>query len=94
MMKYQIKRVWMDLVLAGLLGLFFVTGFYERFPAPTQLAALKIALVSMAFLHAHIVGKLAFPPAMWGERTDKTDYVKILRITLYATFVIAYSIGG
>lgn len=88
----QLKRVTLDLVLAGiLLGVFFQAQTYEEFSRPQQLVALKMLLVSMGFLHAHIVGKLAFPKSDWQTPVDPTNCV---RIALYVIFVWAYATGG
>ena len=60
-----LKRIWVDVVLGGILTLYFLTGSYESFPAPVQLITLKSILVSLGFLHAHIIGKICFPKVDW-----------------------------
>lgn len=87
----QSKRLAIDFVIAiALLG-FYLSGVYVHWPGPVQLISLKVVLVSMAFIHAHLVGKLAFGTVDWnGPVTSK----KVLRIALYVVFIYAYSTGG
>lgn len=91
-MRSQLQRVALDLILAvALIGLFFRAGTYDGFTPPQQLAALKMLLVSMGFVHAHIVGKLAFPKVAWGGAITASH---VVRIALYMVFVYAYAQGG
>lgn len=88
----QFQRVAIDLALSVvLMAVFFRAGTYEEFSRPQQLVALKMLLVSMGFLHAHIVGKLAFPKVVWdGDFTCG----HVVRLVLYACFVCCYATGG
>lgn len=88
----QLQRVAVDIGISlVLMGLFFRAGTYEGFTPPQQLVALKMLLVSIGFLHAHIVGKLAFPKVSWtGDFTGG----HLVRVILYAVFVYAYAQGG
>lgn len=87
----QFRRVAPDLFFGLLLTAVFFTGVYQHLPAPVQLIALKAILVSLAFLHAHVVGKLAFPKVDWkGPFLPST----VLRVLLYVAFIFAYSTGG
>ena len=85
------KRVWFDVVLGVLFTGLFLSGFYENFSPPIQLISLKLVLVSMGFLHSHILGKLCFPRVDW-----EADFVPahFARILLYVTVIYAYSQGG
>jgi len=85
------KRIWFDLLLGILVTVFFVSGFYENFAPPIQLICLKIVLVSMGFLHAHVIGKLCFPKVYWKNDFHPTHLVRIL---LYVVVIYAYSQGG
>lgn len=88
----QVKRVAPDLLLGLLLTAVFFSGAYRQLPEPLQLVGLKAVLVSLAFLHAHVVGKLAFPRVNW--RLSEWRPGTVLRIVLYAVFIFAYSTGG
>jgi len=88
----QLARITPDVLVATALGLLFLTGTYLSLPAPLQLVFLKVILVSMAFIHAHIVGKLAFPKVDW--EWEACSQVMIVRVALYLVFVYAYAVGG
>ena len=79
-------------MLGLLLTVVFYTGAYRQLPEPMQLVGLKAILVSLAFLHAHVVGKLAFPLVDW--RAVDWRPGSVLRIALYVVFIFAYSTGG
>jgi hypothetical protein len=85
------KRTWLDVVLGILIAMFYLSGVYESFAPPLQLITLKIVLVSMGFLHAHAIGKLAFPKVDWNGEFASSH---LLRIVLYASVIYAYSQGG
>lgn len=88
----QVGRITPDLAIATVLALVFLTGTYMILPAPLQLIILKVVLVSSAFLHAHIVGKLAFPKVDW--EWDHCSPAMVVRVALYVIFVYAYAVGG
>lgn len=86
------KRIVLDLTIALFLLLLYLTRFYEYLPAPVQLISVKVLLVSMGFIHAHITRKLAFPKVQWEE--ERLNAKTLLVITLYAVFIYAYAQGG
>jgi len=88
----NLKRIWFDLLLGGILTFYFLSGSYNDFPAPIQLITLKAILVSLGFLHAHIISKICFPTVDW--KSFEWNPVHLLRIALYVVFVYAYSQGG
>lgn len=88
----QSKRLIIDVIIAIALLAFYLTGAYTAFPGPVQLLTLKVVLVSMGFIHAHIVGKVAFSKVNWSADTMEARH--ILRIALYVVFIYAYSTGG
>ena len=92
MILQNIKRIWFDLVLGGILTFYFLSGSYENFPAPIQLITLKAILVSLGFIHAHCIGKICFPKVDWDSFEWNPKH--LLRIVLYAVFIYAYSQGG
>jgi len=89
---YESKRVVTDVIIAVLIVLVYLSNFYQNFPAPLQLVSIKILLVSMGFIHAHVTRKLAFPKINWNE--EGINAKSILVTALYIIFIYAYSIGG
>jgi len=87
----QSRRLALDFIIAFALMGFYLSGVYARFPGPVQLISLKVVLVSMAFIHAHLVGKIAFGFVDW---TEGLGAKAALRIALYVVFIYAYSTGG
>ena len=85
------RRIGFDLLL--ILGLVFLFYFriYELAPAALQLICPKAMIVSMAIMHAHIVGKLLFGKVDWGGEFRVHHSA---RVVLYAFVLIAYSMGG
>ncbi len=87
----ETKRIIFDLLIAALLVFVYTTGFYEELSSPLQLVSLKILLVSMGFIHAHITRKLVFKKVNWnGDWTPQ----KIIVIGLYIVIIYAYAQGG
>lgn len=88
----QSKRIIIDVLIAvGLLAVYF-TGLHSTLPNPLQLITFKVILVSMAIVHAHLVGKLLLGKVDWNENSWSPK--KALRVGLYIVLVIAYSMGG
>jgi hypothetical protein len=87
----QSKRLVMDFVIAAALLAFYFTGVYALAPGPIQLISLKMILVSLGFMHAHLMGKWAFKKVEWG---GDLDALKLMRISLYVVVIYAYSTGG
>jgi hypothetical protein len=86
------KRIAVDMLLAGVLWVVILSGVHARLTGAAQLALLKALLVSSGFLHAHIAGKLAFPKVDWSGRGQFG--LKLLRVALYVVFVYGWSTGG
>ena len=87
----EVKRLAVDLIVILLLFIVYATKFYEHLHPPLQLVSLKALLVSMGFVHCHVVRKIAFREVEWdGEWTPR----KVLIIVLYAVFIYAYAQGG
>jgi hypothetical protein len=89
----QWKRLIADVVIATALMALYFSGIYTTFPAPVQLISLKMILVSMGFIHAHLIGQYAFQNVDWSKDEVATT-TKYLRIALYVVFIYAYSQGG
>lgn len=85
------RRIAFDLVLVLGLVLLFYFRVYEFVPAALQVIALKALIVSIAIMHAHIVGKLLFGKVDWG---GEFRIHHAARVVLYAFVLIAYSMGG
>jgi hypothetical protein len=91
-MVKQCSRIGIDFVIAVALLLVFITGMHSHLPAAVQLITLKMILVSMAVVHAHIVGKILLGKVDWTEQCFSPQ--KVLRVAFYVSFIIAYSLGG
>ena len=61
----EFKRLAVDLVVIAVLFIVYATKFYEHLHPPLQLVSLKALLVSMGFVHCHIVRKIAFKGVEW-----------------------------
>ncbi len=90
--KAEIKRILPDLIVFGVLFITYFTGFYKHFEPPVQLVSLKMLLVSMGFVHCHMIRKIAFGKVDWDEKSFTPK--KLLIIVLYAVFIYAYAQGG
>lgn len=86
-----LKRLGIDIVIVVLITALFITKAYEFAPPALQLLTLKMLIVSMAVMHAHIVGKLLFGTVAWDGELRTHHFA---RLALYVTFPICYSIGG
>ncbi|MDD3770461.1 MAG: hypothetical protein PHV10_07640 [Sulfuricurvum sp.] len=91
-MRKETFRVAFDLFLIALGMWFFVEGVYAFAPAPLQLVAVKVVLVSGALLHAHVAGKALFPKVAWESLSWTPAHA--VRMVIYAIVPIAYAIGG
>lgn len=87
----QIRRIALDLAIAFIFLLIYASQLYQVLPAPLQLVSVKIFLVSMGFIHAHITRKLAFPSVNWEEEFNAKT---LLIIALYCVIIYAYASGG
>lgn len=87
-----LKRVTFDLVIAVILLLIYALRLYEMLPAPLQLLSVKVLLVSLGFLHAHITRKLAFPSVDWEQ--EGLNAKTLLIIALYTVIIYCYAMGG
>lgn len=90
--RKQTLRVWFELLIITVGMWFFVQGVYQFAPAPLQLIAVKVILVSGAFLHAHIAGKAMFKSVDWNSANWTPAHVA--RLVFYAVAPIAYAFGG
>ncbi len=88
----QVKRIGLDLAVALVLLVLYGLQIYQYLPAPLQLVGVKALLVSLAFVHAHITRKLAFPSIDWEK--EGVNAKTLLVIALYISFIYAYSQGG
>ncbi|MEM0333206.1 MAG: hypothetical protein QXX30_01945 [Candidatus Aenigmatarchaeota archaeon] len=88
----QLKRIAYDLLLALVLLFIYSFKLYEHLPVPLQLISVKILLVSLGFLHAHITRKLAFPSVDW--ELEEVNAKNLLVIALYVVFIYAYANAG
>ena len=91
----NLKRIGFEIIVTVIITLLFLTKVYELAENPTQLILLKINLVSMGFLHAHIVGKLLFRTKLeWGVPWEMASMAHVVRGFLYVTTPFMYAIGG
>lgn len=91
----NLKRIGFEIIVTVIITLLFLTKVYELAENPTQLILLKINLVSMGFLHAHIVGKLLFKIKLeWGVPWEMASMAHVVRGFLYVTTPFMYAIGG
>lgn len=91
----NMKRIGFEIILTVLVMVVFLTRSYELAPNPTQLILLKINLVSMGFLHAHVVGKLLFRTKLeWGVPWEMASMAHVIRGLLYVATPFMYAIGG
>jgi len=91
----NLKRTWFEILVTVVVTALFLTKTYELVENPTQLVLLKVNLVSMGFLHAHIVGKLIFKVKLdWQIPWEMASMAHIIRGLLYVTTPFMYAIGG
>ncbi len=88
----QIKRVKWELLITLLVVAMFMSGVYEMVPPAIQLLTLKAVQVSLGFVHAHLIGKVAFPTVAWEDQTWTPAHV--IRVALYVVVPYSYSVGG
>jgi len=89
---FNLKRISFDIILWLLLIIIYAFDVSALTPA-LQLLFFKTLLVSMAFIHAHILRKLAFGTVKW-ENGEEDKFKKILIISLYVIIIYAYAKGG
>ncbi len=87
----NVKRVALEILISILILVVFFSGVYALIPAPIQLLAVKVVLVSVGVLHAHAAGKLLFPSVDWKGELLPAHFV---RIVLYAIIPLCYAFGG
>lgn len=90
-LKENLKRILVELILFIILLLLFLTGYALDLPATAQWLLSKVICVNLGFLHAHIVRKLAFPKIDW---QGEINAGVILTVSLYCVFILAYAVGG
>ena len=91
----DIKRIGFEVLLMFLLMFIFIEDLYTLLPNPVQLIGLKILIVSIAVLHAHIIGKLFIPNKVnWSLNLNEQSGGFYARLALYIIIPICYAIGG
>lgn len=91
----SLKRTWFEVIVTLIVTMLFLTRAYELAPNATQLILLKINLVSMGFLHAHVVGKLLFKTKLeWNVPWEMASMAHVIRGLLYVATPFMYAIGG
>jgi uncharacterized membrane protein YczE len=89
------KRIFIELLIAVVILFIFIGDIYTLLPNPIQLVSLKILLISIGIIHAHIIGKLLI-----GVKVDWTLPIMnqnggfYARICLYIIIPICYALGG
>lgn len=92
LIKYNFKRLYVDLFLFAIMFILFVFHVYEKIPNPVQLLFYKILIISFAIIHAHITRKLLLPSVDWDN--EKFSPKTVLIILLYIVFIYAYTNAG
>lgn len=87
----NIKRIGSEFILSILILGVFLSGAYLLLPSPIQLVVVKVLLVSVGVLHAHLAGKLLFPTVDWKGEFRPAHFV---RMVLYAIIPLCYAFGG
>lgn len=91
----DIKRIGFEFLLMVLLMFLFIEDIYTLLPNPVQLIGLKVLIVSIAVLHAHIIGKLFIPNKVnWTLKLNEQSGGFYARLSLYIIIPICYAIGG
>lgn len=91
----NLKRTWFEIFVTVMVTVLFLTQVYKLSPSPIQLILLKINLVSMGFLHAHVVGKLLFKTKLeWSVPWEMASMAHVIRGLLYVATPFMYAIGG
>lgn len=89
--RKETLRILFELLIIAIGMWFFIEGAYLFAPAPLQLVAVKMIMVSGALMHAHIAGKAMFPKVDWNKPFVPAHAV---RMVLYAIVPIAYAFAG
>jgi hypothetical protein len=75
--------------------LVFIEELYMLLPNPIQLVALKVLLISVGVLHAHIIGKLFIDLKVdWEKSIVIQSGGFYARVSLYIIIPICYALGG
>jgi len=91
----NLKRVIIEIILMCLVLLVFIEELYILLPNPIQLVALKVLLISIGVLHAHIIGKLFIDTKVdWSVGIITQTGGFYARICLYIIIPICYALGG
>lgn len=91
----NVKRMGFEIVVTLIVTALFLSRAYKLAPNATQLILLKVNIVSMGFLHAHIVGKLIFKTKLeWNVPWKMASMAHVVRGFLYVTTPFMYAIGG
>lgn len=84
----NIKRIGLDMVIAIILAIMFLTNFHEKLPTSMQLVTYKMMLISLGLVHAHISRKLIFGKINWQESINVKQIIAGL---MYIVFAWLYS---
>lgn len=84
----NIKRIGLDMVIAIILAVIFLTNFHEKLPTSMQLVTYKMMLISLGLVHAHISRKLIFGKINWQESINVKQIIAGL---MYIVFAWLYS---
>lgn len=89
------KRILFEVIIFICLITTFVEEWYMLLPNPIQLVGLKMLLVSMAIIHAHIIGKLFFEEKIdWSRPIHSQKGAYYARVGLYIIIPLCYAFGG
>lgn len=83
-LKNNIKRIGLDIIIATVLAIMFLTNFHEKLPTSMQLVTYKMMLISLGLVHAHISRKLIFGKIDWQDRINMRQIVAGLMYLVFA----------
>lgn len=83
-LKNNIRRIGLDMIIAILLAIMFLTNFHEKLPTSMQLVTYKMMLISLGLVHAHISRKLIFGKIDWNEKFNVRQLVAGLMYLIFA----------
>lgn len=88
----MIKKILLLVALPILVCLLFVSGVYEVFQAPIQLALLKAFLVSFGFAHAYLIINVFLPKLDLSN--DENWQRLVMEVLIYLVVIYCYAMGG
>lgn len=91
----NLKRIFIELILTIIMLFVFIEDIYTLLPNPIQLVFLKILLISMGVIHAHLIGKLFINTKIdWSLPIINQSGGFYARVSLYIIIPICYALGG